>query len=50
MKILEGKKMKGQVGVPVFYDVDPSDVRNQRGSYAEAFDKHERKFKKKIKV
>jgi hypothetical protein len=50
MKILEFKKMKGQVVVPVFYDVDPADVRNQRGSYAEAFDKHERNFKKKRKV
>jgi len=48
MKILEFKKLKGQVVVPVFYDVDPSDVRNQRGSYAEAFDKHERNFEKKI--
>jgi len=50
MKILEFKKMKGQVVVPVFYDVDPSDVRNQRGSYAEAFDKHERNYKMKKKV
>ncbi|AES96482.1 putative TIR domain-containing protein [Medicago truncatula] len=50
MKILEIKKMKGQIVVPIFYDVDPSDVRNQRGSYAEAFNNHERNFKKKIKV
>ncbi|XP_061340635.1 TMV resistance protein N-like [Gastrolobium bilobum] len=27
---------------PVFYDVDPSDVRHQTGSYGEAFTKHER--------
>jgi len=26
---------------PVFYDVDPSEVRHQTGSYAEAFAKHE---------
>lgn len=25
---------------PVFYGVDPSDVRKQRGTYKEAFDKH----------
>jgi hypothetical protein len=29
---------------PIFYGVDPSDVRNQRGSFAEAFRKHEQKF------
>jgi len=50
MKILECKKMKRKMVVPIFYDVDPADVRNQRGSYAEAFDKHERNFKKKRKV
>ncbi|XP_061342973.1 TMV resistance protein N-like [Gastrolobium bilobum] len=27
---------------PVFYDVDPSEVRHQTGSYGEAFAKHER--------
>ena len=27
--------------LPVFYHVDPSDVRNQRGTLAEAFAKHE---------
>ncbi|XP_008237625.2 PREDICTED: TMV resistance protein N-like [Prunus mume] len=30
--------------LPIFYDVDPSDVRNQRGSFAEAFTKHEERF------
>ncbi|CAI8593654.1 unnamed protein product [Vicia faba] len=36
---------------PVFYDVDPAVVRYQRGTYAEAFSKHEKKFKdKKDKV
>ncbi|XP_050369264.1 TMV resistance protein N-like [Argentina anserina] len=30
--------------LPVFYNVDPSDVRHQRKSFAEAFDKHEEKF------
>jgi len=49
MKILECKKMKGKLVVPIFYDVDPTDVRNQRGSYAEAFAKHEKNFEK-IKV
>ena len=31
--------------LPVFYNVDPSDVRNQKGSYAAAFVKHEKRRK-----
>ncbi|TYI58113.1 hypothetical protein E1A91_D11G331100v1 [Gossypium mustelinum] len=31
--------------VPVFYGVDPRDVRNQTGSFADAFAKHEENFK-----
>ncbi|KAK3228859.1 hypothetical protein Dsin_000740 [Dipteronia sinensis] len=30
---------------PVFYKVDPSDIRNQRGDFKTAFDKHEKDFK-----
>ncbi|XP_021801964.1 TMV resistance protein N-like [Prunus avium] len=30
--------------LPIFYDVDPSDVRNQRGSFAKAFTEHEERF------
>lgn len=30
--------------MPVFYGVDPSDVRHQRGSFEEAFRKHQEKF------
>lgn len=30
--------------LPIFYEVDPSDVRHQRGSFAEAFAEHEEKF------
>ncbi|TKY69749.1 TMV resistance protein N [Spatholobus suberectus] len=50
VKILECGSSKGQIIVPVFYDIDPSDVRNQRGTYAEAFAKHERNFEEKQKV
>ncbi|XP_052209588.1 disease resistance protein RUN1-like isoform X2 [Diospyros lotus] len=32
------------VVLPVFYDVDPSEVRKQRGDYAEAFARHEERF------
>ncbi|KAL1074994.1 hypothetical protein V6Z11_D11G328100, partial [Gossypium hirsutum] len=31
--------------VPVFYGVDPRDLRNQTGSFADAFAKHEENFK-----
>ena len=33
--------------IPVFYGVDPSQVRNQTGSYEKAFLKHEKKYKQK---
>ncbi|XP_070001794.1 TMV resistance protein N-like [Nicotiana sylvestris] len=45
VKIMECKTQFGQTVIPVFYDVDPSHVRNQRESFAEAFSKHESKFK-----
>ncbi|XP_042488231.1 disease resistance protein L6-like [Macadamia integrifolia] len=32
--------------IPVFYQVVPSDVRNQAGSYEKAFREHEKKFDK----
>ncbi|CAL8173621.1 unnamed protein product [Prunus armeniaca] len=34
--------------LPIFYHVDPSDVRNQWGSFAEAFTKHEEKFSEDV--
>ncbi|XP_020202688.1 putative disease resistance protein At4g11170 [Cajanus cajan] len=39
-KILECKKEKGQIVIPVFYNLDPSHVRKQTGSYEQAFGKH----------
>ena len=45
VKILECKKEKGQVVCSVFYNVDPADVRHQKGSYGEAFVKHEERYK-----
>ena len=40
-------KNKGLLVIPVFYKVDPSDVRHQRGSYEEALTNHQRRFKSK---
>ncbi|XP_016646813.1 PREDICTED: TMV resistance protein N-like [Prunus mume] len=32
--------------LPIFYDVDPTDVRKQMGTFAEAFNNHKKNFKK----
>ena len=44
IKIVECKK-KGQLVLPVFYNIDPSEVRNQKGKFGEALSKHEEKLK-----
>ena len=36
-KIMECHRTTGQVVVPVFYDVDPSEVRHQTGHFGQAF-------------
>ncbi|CAN6722752.1 unnamed protein product [Malus baccata var. baccata] len=41
VQILECMDSDGQTVVPVFYDVDPSDVRKSKRSFAEAFARHE---------
>ncbi|XP_015938814.1 disease resistance protein RPV1 [Arachis duranensis] len=46
VKIMECKKEYGRLVIPVFYNVDPSHVRYQLGSYSEAFKKHLQKNKK----
>ncbi|KAG4380651.1 hypothetical protein GLYMA_16G214669v4 [Glycine max] len=40
-------KSEGLLVIPVFYKVDPSDVRHQKGSYGEAMAKHQKRFKAK---
>ncbi|CAI8587884.1 unnamed protein product [Vicia faba] len=42
-KIMECVKHKGRLVWPVFYQVDPSDVRHQKGSYAKSLANHDRK-------
>nr|XP_034928415.1 LOW QUALITY PROTEIN: disease resistance protein RPV1-like [Populus alba] len=50
VEILKCKYRKtGQIALPIFYDIDPSDVRKQTGSFAEAFVKHEERSKEKVK-
>ncbi|VVA33496.1 Hypothetical predicted protein, partial [Prunus dulcis] len=46
-KILQCMKSNGTV-LPVFYNVDPSDVRKQSGSFADAFAEHEKRFREDI--
>ena len=36
------KDQEGKIVCPIFYDVDPSQVRKQKDSFGEAFRKHER--------
>ncbi|KAJ4949805.1 hypothetical protein NE237_000079 [Protea cynaroides] len=46
-EIVECMKQEGQRGItvmPVFYHVDPSEVRNQTGSYMKSFLNHQKKF------
>ncbi|XP_028766350.1 TMV resistance protein N-like [Neltuma alba] len=50
-KILLLKEERSLQVFPIFYGVDPSDVRKQKGSFAEAFMKHEERFAEdKLKV
>ncbi|KAG5514367.1 hypothetical protein RHGRI_035693 [Rhododendron griersonianum] len=44
VKIMECRKKLQQIVFPIFYNVDPSDVRAQKGSLAEAFAKHAERF------
>ncbi|XP_030946045.1 TMV resistance protein N-like [Quercus lobata] len=48
IKILECKKNIGQLVLPVFYNVDPSEVRGQKKGFGVALTEHEEKFKDNI--
>ncbi|XP_059644383.1 disease resistance protein L6-like [Cornus florida] len=43
-KMVECKRTLGQIILPIFYDVEPSDVRHQSGSYEKAFRQHKKHF------
>ncbi|XP_061365228.1 uncharacterized protein LOC133308602 [Gastrolobium bilobum] len=47
-KIIECKKTRGQIVVPVFYDTEPTHVRNQTGSFESAFARHEQNFQGRL--
>ncbi|KAM5558693.1 hypothetical protein ABKV19_020399 [Rosa sericea] len=43
-KILQCSEANKTLLLPIFYNVDPSHVRHQGGSFAEAFSKHEERY------
>ncbi|GKE04107.1 TMV resistance protein N [Tanacetum coccineum] len=48
VKIMSCHKTKGRSVYPVFYDVDPSDVRKQQGHFGEGFGQHQKTDKIRI--
>ncbi|KAK9292451.1 hypothetical protein L1049_020423 [Liquidambar formosana] len=46
-QMVECQRTMGQKIFPIFFDVEPSDVRHQSGSYEEAFRQHKKRFDKK---
>ncbi|KAK3416411.1 hypothetical protein EUGRSUZ_H02138 [Eucalyptus grandis] len=46
VKVMECKRLKGQLVLPVFYGVEPREVRGQRESYGKALARHEEKLGK----
>ncbi|XP_059461811.1 disease resistance protein RUN1-like [Corylus avellana] len=44
VEIMECRRTLKQLILPIFYDVEPSNVRNQTGSFAKAFAKHEEHY------
>ena len=49
-KIVRCMKIKDMTVLPIFYNVDPSDVRKQKGTFAQAFVEHEECFKENMKI
>ncbi|KAJ9554662.1 hypothetical protein OSB04_018707 [Centaurea solstitialis] len=39
--IMKCKDERGKIVIPIFYHIDPSDVRKQRGSFGESFSRYE---------
>ena len=46
--ILDCSKSLGQVVLPIFYGIDPSEVRKQEGKFGVELSKHEKNFKDNI--
>ncbi|KAJ9129834.1 hypothetical protein P3X46_035240 [Hevea brasiliensis] len=50
VKIIDCQKEMGRKILPIFYHVDPSDVRKQTGKFGEAFGKVKEKFKQSLDI
>ncbi|XP_024017547.1 disease resistance-like protein DSC1 [Morus notabilis] len=48
--ILECRRENKQMVIAIFYEVDSSDIRKQKGSYEKSFIEHEYRFKDNIKM
>ena len=48
VKILECRKKYNQIVMPVFYGVEPAQIRNQTGDFADAFAVHEQRYKESL--
>ncbi|KAL4338513.1 hypothetical protein AHAS_Ahas12G0217700 [Arachis hypogaea] len=48
VKIIECMEQYKRIVIPVFYNVDPSHVRHQKGILAEAFDVHKERYEEEI--
>ncbi|KAK2640283.1 hypothetical protein Ddye_028078 [Dipteronia dyeriana] len=48
VQIMEHKNMNNQIVIPIFYRVDPSDVRKQTGSFEDSFDKHGKESQEEV--
>ncbi|MED6106647.1 hypothetical protein PIB30_006272 [Stylosanthes scabra] len=46
VKIMECRREQGQIVIPVFYKVEPSDVRHSKGVFSDAFAKQEKRHGK----
>ena len=49
-KIVHCEKEMGMTVLPVFYDVEPSDVRSAKGTFAHALIELEKRFKDKVET
>ncbi|XP_057742470.1 disease resistance protein RPV1-like [Arachis stenosperma] len=48
VKIIECMEQYKRIVIPVFYNIDPSHVRHQKGIFAEAFDVHKERYEEEI--
>ncbi|XP_054783912.1 disease resistance-like protein DSC1 isoform X2 [Prosopis cineraria] len=50
VQIIECMEKQKQIVIPVFYKIDPSNVRHQKGSYGDDFANHGKYYKEKVPI